>query len=126
MYIIGVLRRQHLRRLPATWLHWVAPSRSVPQLGDLVVDQPAVKEVPGEADPGPRWDPLVPGQAYDCLRTSPVNVPVSPTAPPFRDQIRKRALTKAVCAALPLPREPIPAVPPLLLIVINCHVLLSI
>src|SRR5262245_9554421 len=35
--------------------------RSVPDLGDLVVDQPAVNEVPGEADPGPRWDPLVPG-----------------------------------------------------------------
>jgi hypothetical protein len=38
-----------------------ALGRSVPDLGDLVVDQPAVNEVPGQADPGPRWDPLVPG-----------------------------------------------------------------
>jgi hypothetical protein len=38
-----------------------ALSRSVPDLGDLVVDQPAVKGAPGEADPGPGWDPLVPG-----------------------------------------------------------------
>ena len=37
-----------------------ALSRSVPDLGDLVVDHPAIKEVPGEADPGPGWDPLVP------------------------------------------------------------------
>src|SRR5215472_17038103 len=38
-----------------------ALGRCVPDLGDLVVDQPTVKQVPGEADPGPRWDPLVPG-----------------------------------------------------------------
>jgi len=38
------------------------PGRSVPHLGDLVVDQPAVNEIPGEADPGPGWDPLVPGR----------------------------------------------------------------
>jgi hypothetical protein len=38
-----------------------ALGRCVPDLGDLMVDQPAVKEVPGKADPGPGWDPLLPG-----------------------------------------------------------------
>ena len=54
-----------------------------------MVDQRAVEEPVDRSRGGPRRDT---GQAYDCLRASPVNVPVSPTAPPFWDQIRKRAL----------------------------------
>ena len=35
-----------------------------------------------------------------------------PSASPVWDQIRKRALTKAICVAQPLPREPILVVTP--------------
>ena len=42
-----------------------ALGRLVPDLRDLVVDQHAVQQVPGEADPGPGWDPLAPGHGNE-------------------------------------------------------------